>query len=443
MRAALQTRNGSTRGVRSASCEGGTRPGGAGAGHPWPSLPDCPVRLVVFTSLYPSAVQPGHGRFVEDRLRRLVASGRVSATVVAPVPWFPFSQPWFGAYAAFARVPAHEDRHGIRVVHPRYPLIPKVGMNIAALLMYRWLLPTVRGLLLAGVKCDVIDSHYLYPDGVAAVAIGRRLGVPVVMSARGSDVNVLPRFQVPRRQIVQAACNAAAVVTVSGALSERLAALGIAERKLHVLRNGVDLDVFRPCDRGPLRTRLGVTGPTWLAVGHLIRLKGVHITLAALARVPDVHLMIAGTGPEEDRLRALVDQLGLGARVRFLGRVPHASLCSYYGAADALVLASRSEGMPNVALEALACGTPVIAAPFAGAAEVVGAPEAGEIARARTAEAVAAAWQRLVARSTDRAATRRWAERFGWGPTVDAQCELYLRVLATRHEGGSLGGAQP
>jgi len=404
------------------------------------SVKDHVVRLLVFTTLYPNAVMPRHGVFVEERLRHLVDSGRVSATVVAPVPWFPFGHSRFGGYAAFAKVPAREQRCGIDILHPRYPVIPKIGMNIAPLLMYRWLLPVLRKQI--GLEnFDLIDAHYFYPDGVAAARLGAALGKPVVITARGSDLNVVLRHRLPRWQIKAAATRAAAVVAVSEALKRKAEALDIESGRISVLRNGVDLERFRPLDRSTIRARLGLAGPVWLAVGNLVELKGVHVTLGALAKVSDAVLLIAGDGPEASRLRRLASESGVDTRVRFLGNVPQAQLLEYYNAADALFLASSREGMPNVVLESLACGTPVVAAPFAGVEELVNAPEAGEVAEARTADALFAAWQRLWRRRPDRAATRRFAENLGWGPVVEAQCALYAKVLAAHESGKRTGKA--
>ena len=397
-----------------------------------------PIRVLVFTSLYPNAVMPRHGVFVEERLRHLVDSGRVSATVVAPVPWFPFGHPRFGTYAAFAKVPEREQRRGIDILHPRYPVIPKIGMNIAPLLMYRWLLPVLRKQIDLE-NFDLIDAHYFYPDGVVAARLGAALGRPVVITARGSDLNVIPRHPLPRRRIKTTAACVDAVVTVSEALKRKAEALGIESGRISVLRNGVDLERFQPLDRSAIRIRLGLAGPVWLAVGNLVELKGVHVTLGALAKVPDAVLLVAGDGPEASRLRQLASETRVDARVRFLGNVPQAQLLEYYNAADVLMLASSREGMPNVVLESLACGTPVVAAPFAGAEELVNGPEAGEVAEARTADALFAAWQRLWRRRPDRAATRRFAENLGWGPVVAAQCALYAKVLAA-HESGKRAG---
>ena len=391
-----------------------------------------PSRLLVFTSLYPNAAQPRHGIFVEERLRKLIATGRVSATVVAPVPWFPFRHRRFGAYAAFARVPAREERHGIQILHPRYPVIPKVGMNLAPALMYHAVLPNVRRLL-ATDAFDLIDAHYLYPDGVVAARLGQQLGTPVVATARGNDVTLIPRSVGPRRRILEATARLDAVVTVSEALRARLIELGAAGGdSIHVLRNGVDLQRFRPVDGRGVRGKLNVGGTMWLTVGHLIERKGVHLVIEALARCVNATLLVAGDGPEDHPLRELARRLGVAARVRFIGAVPHDDLPAYYSAADALFLASSREGMPNVVLESIACGTPVVAAPFAGVEELLHAPEAGEVAESRTADAIAAAWQRLSTRGVDRTATRRFAEGFGWTPVVEAQCKLYEKVLATR-----------
>jgi PEP-CTERM/exosortase A-associated glycosyltransferase len=387
------------------------------------------IDLLVFTSLYPNKVQPAHGVFVEERLRHLVASGRVSATVVAPVPWFPFRHRAFGAYATFAAVPREETRHGIRVLHPRYPVIPKLGMNFTPSLMYRALLPAVRKLAAGSGNFDLIDAHYFYPDGVVAARLGAAIGKPVVISARGSDVTWIPRYRRPRLRIQAAAESADALVTVSQALKDTLAALGADPAKITVLRNGVDLDRFAPRDRMALRRKIGVQGAVWLTVSHLVELKGIHIVIEALARVPDVTLLIAGKGPQERELSQLVDRLGLSARVRFLGAIPHAELCDCYNVADAMVLASSREGMPNVVLESIACGTPVLATPVGGIPELITVPEAGELMRERSPEALAKAWNILRTRQPDRTATRQFAQTLGWRPVVEAQCALYARVL--------------
>ena len=395
-------------------------------------ISDASIRILTFSTLFPNAVRPNHGIFVETRLRQLLRDGRVRARVVAPVPWFPSVNPRYGRYAAFARVPPEEMRHGIAVLHPRYPLLPKIGMALAPLLLARAVRPVLERMIREGHDFDLLDAHYFYPDGVAAAMLGRSLNKPVVITARGSDLNLIPRHRLPRQMIQWAARHATAIITVSAALKQVLLDLGTAAERVLVLRNGVDLELFHPFDRAGLRAGLGLNGRTVLSVGNLIALKGHDLAIRALSLMPDVLLLIAGEGPDEGSLKSLAAQAGVSARVTFLGKLSQLQLRDYYGAADALVLASSREGWANVLLESMACGTPVIATCVGGTPEVVAAPEAGVLMADRTPEALAAAAQYLFAHYPDRAATRRYAERFDWGDTTRGQIELFERIVGER-----------
>lgn len=389
------------------------------------------IRLITFSTLYPNAAQPNHGVFVENRLRHLIASGEVISRVVAPVPYFPFRNPRFGHYAEFAQVPAWEERHGLTINHPRYVQIPKVGMNMTPSLMAWAALPAVRAAIKAQGGADVIDAHYLYPDGVAATIIGKALGLPVVMTARGTDVSLIPRYPVPRRMIQRACRRAAGVITVSAALKDGLVAMGVDPDHVTVLRNGVDLKLFRPMDRQASRRRLGLDGPTLISVGHLIERKGHHLIVEAMPSLPGFTLLIAGEGPERANLERRIAELNLSDRVQLLGSRPHAELPELYGAADALVLASSREGWANVLLEAMACGTPAIATPIWGNPEVVAKPEAGIIMVDRSAKAIADSVHALFGpRMPTREATRAYASAFSWDATTHGQIDLFRRVIA-------------
>jgi glycosyltransferase involved in cell wall biosynthesis len=386
------------------------------------------MNILSFTTLYPNAAQPVHGVFVENRLRRLVETGKVSLTVVAPVPWFPFSSKAFGNYAVYSKVPAHEVRHGIEIFHPRYRVIPKVGMNVAPALLYRGTRALVRRLAKER-GAQLLDAHYFYPDGVAAAKLAAEMGLPLTVTARGTDLNLIPEFEVPRRQIQQAAKAADALITVCDALRKPLLDMGIDSGKITTLRNGVDLDLFRPLDRMAARNRWGAEGRTIVSVGGLIERKGHHLVIEALKSLPGASLLIAGEGEEHAALERRIAGLGLTGRARLVGQVAHESLPSLYNAADALVLASSREGWANVLLEAMACGTPVAATDVWGTAEVVQAPEAGVLVQERSAAGIAAGLKTLFANPPDRAATRTYAEGFGWEPTTDGQLRIFERLI--------------
>lgn len=387
------------------------------------------MRLLTFTTLFPNEAMPNHGIFVENRLRHLLATEEVASTVLAPVPFFPSAAPWLGAWSRFARVPRREIRGGVTVHHPRFAAIPKLGMSISPVLLYQASSIALQRLLKAGLEFDAIDAHYLYPDGVAAVWLGRRFGKPVVITARGSDVTQLPDHAAPRLMIRRAMRQADALISVSDGLRRRMVELGAAPDKVTVLRNGVDLAAFRPADRDAARQALGLTRRTLISVGALIERKRHDHTIMALRHLPDWDLLIAGEGRERGRLETLIAELGLGARVRLLGSQPHESLPMFYTAADAMVLASSREGWANVLLESMACGTPVIASDIPGNPEVVQSREAGLILRQNTPEGIAEAVRDLFAAPPERAATRIYAERFSWDETSAGQLAIFRRLL--------------
>ena len=389
------------------------------------------VSILTVSTLYPNDVQPSHGIFVETRLRKLVASGLVDAHVIAPVPWLP---PFisYGAVGPLWKVPRHRERGGISVEHPRYLVVPKIGMNIAPYTLYRAMHAELNKLLASGVKVDLIDAHYFYPDGVAAVWLARAFGLPVVVTARGTDISLIPRFAFARRLIVQAARHADGVIAVCQALKDELVALGVPDERVSVLRNGVDLELFQQRDRQALRKAMAVDGFILASVGHLIERKGHQHAIQALSGLPDATLLIAGDGPERTALAALAARIGVAGRVRFLGVLDQNALCDVYNCADALVLASSREGWANVLLEAMACGTPVVASAVWGTPEVVAKPEAGRLMPSLDANGVLKAVTALRNALPDRAATRKYAEGFDWQSTTDGQIRLFREILERR-----------
>jgi glycosyltransferase involved in cell wall biosynthesis len=390
------------------------------------------IKVLLFSTLYPSAARPVHGIFVETRLRELLKTGEIEARVVAPVPWFPFKSPRFGEYAQMAATPREEHRNGLQVFHPRYFLPPKLGMNIAPYTMAAAAWPTVQRIIADGFDFDLIDAHYYYPDGVAAAILARRLNKPFVVTARGTDLSLIPDFWYPRRMILRTARLASASIGVCQALMERLETLGADSRKLHIMRNGVDLDRFRPEPTDAARAHLGLpkSDSILLSVGHLIERKGHHIAIEAMSSLPmNVRLVIVGTGADRRRLEQLAAHSGVADRVTFAGQVPQDELRWWYSAADALVLCSSREGWANVLLESMACGTPVLASNIWGTPEIVSSPEAGVLLEELSAKGLISAWSKLEQAQVDRARTRQFAEHFSWHATSTAQLELFARVV--------------
>jgi teichuronic acid biosynthesis glycosyltransferase TuaC len=221
------------------------------------------------------------------------------------------------------------------------------------------------------------------------------------------------------------------VITVADSLRDGLLALGADPGKVVTLRNGVDLDRFRPLDRAAARARFGLAGRVVLSVGNLLPLKGHDLAIEAVAGLPDTRLLVVGDGPERERLAALAVRTGLGDRVQLLGNRTQAELIELYNAADVLVLGSSREGMPNVVLEALACGLPVVATAVGGVPEVLPVPAAGRLVQERTAPALRAALGEVLDHPPDRGHIRVLASDLGWDRTVAGVLDV-LRAAAAR-----------
>jgi teichuronic acid biosynthesis glycosyltransferase TuaC len=387
------------------------------------------IRLLTFTTLYPNAKRPSHGVFVENRIRHLVASGEAMTKVVAPVPYVPAFRGMPERYRMMSDVPLREERHGIDVHHPRYFLLPKVSMLAAPLSLYLAAKRHVSRLLASGDAFDLIDAHYFYPDGVAAILLGHHFGKKVTITARGSDLSKIPQYRLPKKMIRWAAEEAAGIITVCEALKTSLVALGAQPDKIRVLRNGVDLAMFRPSDREDARKRYGFDGTILLSVGHLIPRKGHDLAIKALQYLPEKRLVIVGDGPELANLKALAERIGVAIRVRFLGQIAHDKLPELYTAADVGLLLSTAEGWANVLLESMACGTPMVATDAGGTPEVLTTPVVGELVYERNAIVVARAIEGVLARGPDRAAIRRYAEGFSWDATTRGQLDLFGDIL--------------
>ncbi|MFK7886871.1 MAG: glycosyltransferase [Gammaproteobacteria bacterium] len=388
--------------------------------------------VITYSTLYPNEAQPRHGLFVQARLRELRQRHEVGAQVVAPVPWFPLRHPAFGRYAQFASAPRYAVQDDVQVHHPRYFLPPKIGMHIAPRTMARGSRRAVAACIERAANAPVLDAHYFYPDGVAAAHLAERFKLPLVISARGSDINLLPNDPAVRRRMLWAAERADALVAVSSALAERMVEIGMPAQKIEVLRNGVDLETFRVLDRVAMKRQLGFEGPLLLSVGNLYELKGHDLVIEALARHPEANLVVAGSGPELGALKACAERHKVVQRVHFVGSVAQSQLVQYYNAADALVLASSREGMANVLLEALACGTPVVVTPVGGNPEVVASAAAGIVLPERSAKAVADGIGAVFRAPPTREDTRAYAETFSWADVANRLYQLLGNVQMAR-----------
>jgi glycosyltransferase involved in cell wall biosynthesis len=301
--------------------------------------------------------------------------------VVAPIPWVP-SGVSAAKYRKVREIPHWEQIEGMTVFHPRYLLVPRISMPLHGLLMFLGSYRLVRKLQREH-RFRAIDAHYVYPDGFAATLIGLLLHLPVIVSARGTDMNLFPRFKMIRPLIRWTLNRVAGGIGVCKPLRDAMLEMGLPPRLACVIGNGIDLKRFQPMDRASARALLGLPASTtvFIAIGALIPRKGFHFLIPAFARVvkekTDCRLYIVGEGEQHGELRALAEQLGVADRVFLVGGRPNEELQVWYSAADLSCLVSSREGWPNVLLESLACGTPVVATTVWGVPEVIVSEDLG------------------------------------------------------------------
>lgn len=385
------------------------------------------LRVLTLSTLFPNAGQPTLGVFVERQTLGLARRPAVEVQVVAPVGLPPWPLSRHRHYAPRAALARREPWKGLTVHRPRFRVWPKFGEAAAASAMAAALLPELRALR-ASFPFDVIDAEFFWPDGPAAVALGRSLGVPVSIKARGSDIRLWGARQGIADQIRCAAQAADGLLAVSEALKRDMAEIGIAADKVRVHYTGIDADRFRPLDRRAAKAALGVAGPLIATVGNLVPGKGQRVAIAVAERLPEATLLLVGDGPDRPELEALAKPLG--GRVRFLGARPHDELPGLLGGADVMLLPTRSEGLANVWVESLACGTPVVTTDVGGAREVVDRPEAGRLVPAEP-EAMAAAVRELLADPPPQQAVSAAAAKFSWERNSE-QLFDHLAALAAR-----------
>jgi len=313
-------------------------------------------------------------------------------------------------------------------------MLPKLGMVFHALLMFVGSVGSVRRIR-KEFDFDLIDAHFVYPDGLAACLLGRLFCRPVVVSARGSDINLYKEFPVIRRLLKYTLQKADKVITVSSALKDTVVSLGIAREKVIVIPNGVNADKFVSLPKKEARAELGLSHQQIvLSVGHLTPVKGFDLLIQAVkmlvqqGRYEELLLIIVGEGASRKDLERLASDLGIARHVRLIGEVPHEALASWYSAADLFCLASVREGWPNVILESLSCGTPVLGVRVGGIPEILSSDKVGMVV-SRDPKEIADAMVVAFERSWSRESLIAHAHQFTWEHVSESLSSVFKSVL--------------
>lgn len=336
------------------------------------------MRILTISSVFPNKNLPFTGLFVYERMKHVASKSHVM--VVAPVPWSPFDNIIRLFRKEFRPALAGmEIRRGVEVTHIRFFCLPGIFKFLDGYLYYQSIVKPVAELIKKN-NIGLIDVHFAYPDGFAAMLVAKKIGIPFCVTLRGTELPYSRSFY-RRWQMQWVFKKSAKIICVSRSLAEVALKLGADAEKLKVIPNGINTDIFYPRSRSRARDRLGIekNATVILSVGGLVKRKGFQRVIQHLPRlrveIDNLQFLIVGGGSVEgdysDELHALVKELQLEDVVRFEGLQPPEKLPDYYGASDLFVLATANEGWPNVLVESLACGTPVVATDVGGVKEII------------------------------------------------------------------------
>jgi glycosyltransferase involved in cell wall biosynthesis len=335
------------------------------------------LNVLIVTSLFPNSYEPTRGIFSYQIAKEL--ENLCDITVIAPIPWCPQSKftQLFPKWYQVANIPTRENISGIKVYHPRYLVIPKIFGFTHGLSMYFPLQCLIRQIH-NQKRIDVINARWVFPDGLSATLVGNQMRIPVIVSALGCDINLYTNFWLRKPQILYTIRRAGLISTVSTALKEKIIELGISPTKIRCIYNGVDTTMFFPKNQKECRQklRLDEEEKIVLFIGGMYPVKGIEYLIQAFDHLrkneqDDFRLILVGDGPQRKELEEEVKRLALGQKMTFVGSKLHEEISDWINAADLLCLPSIREGRPNVIIEALACGKPVVASKVGGIPELV------------------------------------------------------------------------
>lgn len=390
-----------------------------------------PLKVLFISQIFPTPVNPTKGVFSEQLVQGLM--DYCDVRVVCPQPWFPklprwkFLERWHG----YSLIPTEYDVDRIPVLSPKYPFIPKWGDRYHSFLLFLGLARHAYALR-GRFRFDVINAHWLYPDGVAAARLARIMGVPLVLSGLGCDVNMFLFEKCKRGPILRALKQASRVTVVSEELKTHLLEVGIDQELVTVIRNGVNKQIFSPRDQTECVNMLGLPQrrPCVLFVGRLAEEeeKGLRYLIEAFQRLVRVRtqltLYVVGDGPMLKSYKEFVHNQSLQGHIQFVGAKAHQDIPLWLGACDVFCLPSLREGCPNVVLEALSCGRPVVASGVGDIPNLIGENNGILVEPGNSHQ---------LSEALDMALTRKWdqAEICGSVATLtwDAAASQYYSVL--------------
>ncbi len=382
-----------------------------------------PNKLIVITNLFPLPWQPLRAAFNRQQFKRLAQKRDVS--VLVPVAW----PQWFknGRIFPLMNVTTNEFSSFRYACYFYTPGVCRIFYGIflffSLLIHWRWF---------RREKGTCLIACWAYPDGVSSALLAKLLKIPFLIKVHGSDINVFAQDKLRAKQMKWAMEKSEGVISVSQALKDKIVSMGVREDKIHVIYNGVDPCLFKVRDKSECCKILDLPEESkiFLFVGNLIETKGINELLVAFQKKTineHTSLYFAGNGPYQKKIEEFAKDNELTQRIRCLGGVAHEKLGLWFSAADLVVLPSYSEGVPNVLLESMASGTPIVATRVGGIPEVVPS-YAGILVSPRDAHSLQKALELAENKSWDREKIASHGKSFSWEKNIEQLDKIILKT---------------
>jgi len=395
------------------------------------------LKILMLTRLFPSAANPTLGTFCLERAKALAEHADVR--VMVPTPYFPSWLPAPAAWSRWSKVERERELEGgIRVSYPRYFSMPKVGTFLQGTAMARSVRRELRQHY-GDWQPDIIDAHFAFPDGYAAVRLGQHTACPTVVTCHGSDLRVYQGHAFVDDMLRWTLSTADRVISVSSDLRRSSIVQGCPEGNTVFLSNGVDPEKFALRDKSEYRERLGLPQDRKIGVcvGYLIDVKNQSLLIRASDEIrkrglPPPLIILVGEGPNRQRLEQEIAELDLAEHFILTGQKPHEEVAQWMGAADWLLLASLHEGWATVYFEAMSCGRPVLTSNVSSAKDAICSADYGCVVEPTMPAAFATAIIEASDREYDAQLIRSYAEQHSWARWAEQAMAIFRDVLASK-----------
>lgn len=389
------------------------------------------LRILCVSHLFPNKRWPNFGVFVKERLKAL--SKVVDVKIVAPLPYFPLID-LLPKYKNISKIPDTENLDNLVISHPKYFLIPKYMKFLDGYLYFVSINSFVSSLIFNKKTIDLLDFHWVYPDAYAGLKWAKKFSKKIIVTVRGNESIYYHEKSIIKEFIANTLRSVDHVIAVSSDLKNKLITdYGVAPYNISVIPNGIDDIKFFLINKEKARKACGLKNNKKyiLSLSRLSHEKGLEYLFKAFyfLNAENTELVVVGDGPLKEKLLRMASDLKIANRVKFIGAVPHKETYLWYNAADVYCLPSLWEGCPNVIIESLACGTPVVSTKVGGIPDLVSAKDYGFLVPPEDSMSLAGALGDALKKRWDRGSIAAFGSQNTWDKVANRVVEVFESVL--------------